>query len=360
MRCGSFGARGLWFLLLAAMAVFMVAQSAQAQTEEELAGARSAATQGAKAFQAGQWEQAIDMFERAESLVHAPPHLLYMARAHEKLGSLVTARELYNKIIREKLAPDAPEAFGEAQAAARAEIQAIEPRLASLTVSVSAPQGVTPLVTMDGKQVPAALLGVPRPVDPGEHVIEASAQGYLPAQAKAVLAEGGADSVTLTLTPDPQAAAAGAAPPDEPASAAPHASPATPEDTGATMKGGSLRLPAYISFGVGAVGLGAGVLFTLQSASKRSDANDKFEACASRGIGGECRQDDPLSSEVADLDDQAGSAQTLAIVGYAVGGLGIAAGVTLLLLDDSSGDSAAHPKVRPFIGYRSLGVTGTF
>lgn len=343
-----------------ALALLFVALPAAAQTEEEIAGARSAATQGVKAFEAGDYAQAVDLFQRAESLVHAPPHLLYMARGHEKLGHLVTARELYNKIIRETLPPSAPQAFRDAQTAAAEEIRAVEPRLARLTVTVAVAPGVVPVVTMDGKEVPAALLGVARPVDPGEHVVEAKAEGYLPAQQTAALTEGGTGTLELKLQVDPNAAVAV---PPEPAPAVqpqPVSGPsATPQDTAPQSRGG-LRTPAYISFGVGAVGLGIGVLYTLKSSSKRSDANELYDECASRGVDGKCKEEDPLSDEIASLDDEAGSAQTLAIVGYAVGGLGVAAGVTLLLLDRQGAESASKPRIVPWVGYQSAGVSGTF
>jgi len=342
------------------LACLLAAVPAAAQTEEEIAGARSAATQGVKAYEAGDYTQALDLFQRAESLVHAPPHVLFIARAHEKLGHLVTARELYNKIIRESLPASAPQAFRDAQSAAEEEIKNVEPRLARLTVSVEAPAGVVPVVTMDGKEVPAALLGVPRPVDPGEHVVEAKAEGYLALPQKAALSEGGTGTLVVKLEVDPNAVVA---PPPEPSqqtepAAEPRAS-ATPEDQ-PPAGGSSLRTPAYIALGVGALGLGAGVVFTLQSAGKRSDADDKYAECASRGVDGQCKKDDPLASEVASLDDDAGSAQTLAIVGYAVGGLGVAAGVTLLILDSQSGQSAREPRIVPWVGYQSAGVTGTF
>jgi hypothetical protein len=38
----------------------------------------------------GTLPDALDLFSRAESIIHAPPHLLYIARAHDKLGKLVT------------------------------------------------------------------------------------------------------------------------------------------------------------------------------------------------------------------------------------------------------------------------------
>lgn len=343
-----------------ALALVFAAAPALAQTEEEIAGARSAATQGVKAYEAGDYAQAVDLFQRAESLVHAPPHLLYMARAHEKLGHLVTARELYNKIIRENLAPSAPQAFRDAQAAAEEEIRAVEPRLARLTVTVEAPPGVVATVTMDGKEVPAALLGVPRPVDPGEHVVEAKAEGYLAARQSTALTEGGNGTLALKLEVDPNAPvpAASPEPANEPAPVAqpdPMPQDATPQDQGI-----GLRTPSYIAFGLGAVGLGAGLLFTLQSASKRSDADKLYDECASRGVDGQCKESDPLASDVASLDDEAGSARTLAIVGYAVGGLGVAAGVTLLVLDSQRSKSGSEPRIVPWVGYQSAGISGTF
>ena len=341
------------------LALLLAALPAAAQTEEEIAGARSAATQGVKAYEAGEYAQAVDLFQRAESLVHAPPHLLYMARAHEKLGHLVTARELYNKVVRESLPPSAPQAFRDAQAAAEEEIRAVEPRLARLTVTVEVPAGVVPVVTMDGKEVPPALLGVPRPVDPGEHVVEAKADGYLPTQQKAALSEGGTGALALKLEVDPNAVAA--LPPPQQAAAEPQPTTqpaAMPQDTAPQESG--LRMPAYISFGVGAVGLGVGLVYTLKSSGKRSDANDLYDECASRGVDGKCKESDPLSDEVASLDDEAGSAQTMAIIGYAVGGLGVAAGVTLLLLDSQRSSSASEPRIVPWVGYQSAGVAGTF
>src|SRR3954451_11899470 len=88
---------------------------AQAGEDEDRAGARAAATEGAKAMEEGRYEQAIDLFTRAESLVHAPPHLVYMARSYVKLGKLVRASETYLKVTRETLPSNAPKAFTDAQ-----------------------------------------------------------------------------------------------------------------------------------------------------------------------------------------------------------------------------------------------------
>src|SRR4051812_32878443 len=86
----------------------LITPIALAQTDEQRSGARAAATAGGKAYGDGQWEQSIDMFSRAETLVHSPVHLLYMGRAHEKLGQLVRARESYLRITNEELPASAP------------------------------------------------------------------------------------------------------------------------------------------------------------------------------------------------------------------------------------------------------------
>src|SRR5262245_47766485 len=81
-----------------------------AQTDEQRAGARSLATEGATAFKDGRYKDAVDLFTKAESLMHAPPHLLYLARSHVKLGQYVKAREAYLRITKEQLPGNSPQA----------------------------------------------------------------------------------------------------------------------------------------------------------------------------------------------------------------------------------------------------------
>src|SRR5688572_28290531 len=94
-----------------ALALLAAPQRAAAQSDEQRAAARSLATDGAAAFNEGRYQDAIDMMTRAESLVHAPPHLLFIARSEENLGRLVKAREAYLKIVKEQIPPGAPGAF---------------------------------------------------------------------------------------------------------------------------------------------------------------------------------------------------------------------------------------------------------
>src|SRR6185436_19113937 len=122
--------------VLALSAVLGFARYAQAQSDQERAGARAAATEGLSAMSQQRWADAVDLFQRAESLVHAPTHLLYLARAYVKLGKLVQGREAYIKTTKENLAPTAPQPFRDAQVEAGRELAALEPRLAYITVKV--------------------------------------------------------------------------------------------------------------------------------------------------------------------------------------------------------------------------------
>src|SRR6478609_7783916 len=133
------------------------------------ASARELATDGAKAYDEGRWADTVDRFTRAEALYHAPPHLLYIARASAKLGKLVQAHETYVKITREELPKSAPKAFVDAQRAAVTEQAGLEPRRAQVTIVVEVDGATKATVTMDGVDVPPALIGVAHSADPGSH-----------------------------------------------------------------------------------------------------------------------------------------------------------------------------------------------
>jgi hypothetical protein len=350
---------------LLCLTVTLGAATATAQTEQERAGARVAAQEGHKAFFEQRWADAIDLFTRAESLVHAPPHLLYMARASEKLGRLVTARELYMRIVKENIASNAPRAFANAQDQARQELPELERRIPHLTVKVSgAEAGEKFVVLIDGKELPAALVGLPTPLDPGEHSVSAQAQGKSAEAVKVTLEEGQRQSIDVALEHDAGARLPAEGQNEPVQTGEPSDAPAVagetlsdPEvDTGGqhSSSGGGMRIGSYVALGVGAVGLGAGVLFTLQSSAKRKEV---LEICPDPSS---C----PISrrSEVEDLNSSAGGLRTLATIGYIAGGVGIAAGVALFFL--SSGQEQPQPTsalvIEPWLGIGSAGVTGRF
>jgi hypothetical protein len=341
---------------------------ALAQTDEQRAGARSLATEGAAAFNEGRFKDAVDLFSKAESLVHAPPHLLFLARSHAKLSQFVKAREAYLKIIKEQLPANSPQAFRDAQTASEGELSAIEPKIGRLTVKVEGGEGAKDLVVkLDGVPIPPVLVGVPQPADPGEHKVEAGATGFR-AQPQAVkLGDGEKAAVTLKLEVDPNAPApttdvpaadpaGGAAPAGHGGTAAATTPAASPSDGDTSAGSSGLRIGSYAAFGVGAIGLGLGVVFTLQSSSKTSEADDICNL-----PGGGCPENQ--RDKVDQLDADAKSAGTLGVVGFVVGGLGIGAGVTLLILSGGSSSGASgrsEPGITPWVGLNSAGISGRF
>jgi len=342
-------------VLIAALSAF--SSSAWAQSDEERANARALADQGVQAFSEGRWQDTVDLFDRAEALIDAPTHLLYSARAHAKLHHYVKARELYLRIARQQLATNAPKAFVNAQATASQELKDVEPHIGQLTITLRGPEPKLAKVTLDGSAVHSALIGVARPIDPGEHQIHAEAPGFSPQTKKFTIDDAGKVSVALELTPV-STPVVGAAPPPSPPPAA--SAPLGPDPAKGvdTSKPNTQRIAAYVAFGVGAVGLGAGTVFGLSSKSKRSQADDKFQQCG--GASG-CTTDNPLSAQVSSLDDSARTSKTLSIIGFVAGGVGVGAGIALFVLSRHHDEAPASGwSITPRIGLGNAAITGTF
>ncbi|MFZ5890206.1 MAG: tetratricopeptide repeat protein [Myxococcota bacterium] len=360
------------------LSLLSAAAPAAAQTDEQRAAARALATEGATAFNEGRFKDAADLFGRAESLVHAPPHLLFLARSYAKLGQFVRARETYIKITKEQIAPNSPQAFRDAQNSAQDELRAVEPKIAKLTIQITNAQDAQNLtVTVDGNPVPPVLIGVPQPVDPGEHRVEAVATGKRARAQMVALRDGERGAVTLQLEPDAGAVAtpapgtgtattAGAttAASTESAPLGQPAAPPAPLDQGPSSGPNGMRIGSYVAFGVGAVGIGVGTIFLLRGAGKRSEADDAFKACAEASPTGRCPQNSPGAKKTDELDDQATSASTIGVAGLVVGGVGVAAGVTLLVLSSNKSSAAAShtqtAKIVPIVSPNYIGLSGTF
>ncbi len=341
----------------ALLAGVLAAAPARAQTDEQRSGARAAATQGAQAFSEKRWADAVDLFTRAESLVHSPVHLLYMARAYEKLGSLVKARETYIKITNEEVPAGATQPIRSAHADAEKELEALEPRVpyVSVVVQGAGPKPVT--VTMDGIQVPPALIGVPRPVDPADHRFEAVADGMDSAVSSITVREGRSETVVLTLHLSANAPATPAGAPAPGATTGVAAAPGPAAPPPGADAGSQISPLTWVAFGVGAVGIGVGTGFALSSSSKVSDANNLCSA----GPDHKACPDATTGAKASSLDDDARTARTISIVGFVVGGVGVATGATLLVMGLSHKEHpAATAGIQPWVGLGSAGVTGRF
>ncbi|HET7538480.1 MAG TPA: hypothetical protein VFK05_01365 [Polyangiaceae bacterium] len=371
---------------MSSVGVLIAAHSAFAQTDLERATARDAANNGRAAFDAGKYEKAIDYLSRAEQLVHSPTHLLYIARSQAKLGRLVAAHETYLKITRETLASNAPKAFVSAQAAAEQEQDAVDERLPTVTVVL---QGVTNppelSVQMDGTPLPPAMIGIPLPADPGEHVFKANGPTIDSDPVTVRLAESAKQTVTLRLrsngvtlppvaanTPGTAAGAGAGAGAGTSAAVAATATPAgnagsppppPPEGTH-TGHGPGLMIASIASFGLGLASAGVGTYYLVKSSDTRNDSDALYQSCIVMSGGGEDKcKDEDLQHQIQVKDNEADHQSKLGIVGLAGAGVGVIAGITFLIVDVSQRNSYASrstPHVTPVFGFRSIGLVGTF
>ena len=339
-----------------AAALLLAATSGLAQSEASKKAARQLGNEGIDLYEQGKFETASEKLERAYAVVSVPTLGLWSARALAKVGRLVEASERYEAVVRSTLEPGAPAAFKEAQADAEKEHQALQARIPNLEVSVEGATASEVSVRVDGKAIESALIGVAVPANPGKRKVTGT-RGSETVTEEVVLKEGATSRVTLKFSD--AASGAVAAPPTPapttdpaPTSSPPPQDPSTPPgaDPGADTPsdGSTQRVLGFVALGVGAVGLGLGTFGFLSAKGTQDDLD--AEGCE----GTRCPSD--LESDV----DSYNSARTLSSIGWIVGGVGIAAGVTLLLTAPSSSESASAPRVEGFVGYRSAGIRGAF
>ncbi|WP_437932252.1 hypothetical protein WMF37_24370 [Sorangium sp. So ce291] len=349
-----------------AAALFLLLPTGEvlAQSDQDRAAARSLATQGAEAFTSGRFEEAIDLLGRAEALVHAPTHLLLVARAQTRLGRIVAAKETYLRIVREELPPTAPSPFKKAQQDAREELAAVEPRIATLRIALEGAAGRKIGVKLDGQPVADALLGVHRPVDPGSHVVVVSPPGLAPIEQGITLADGERKELKIPIPESPPAPPPsgsgdwqGAGSGDQ-TGVPPAGPPGTAErKTNVALLGGGI---AAAALGLGGVVVGS--VFLAKGSSTQQKANDLSAArgCESPGgVGSECG---PLvQRQIQTLDSDAASERTTGTIGLIAGGVLVVGGATLIVLElTSRPEPSSSAWIAPYVTPTGLGVRGAF
>lgn len=326
-------------LALAWITVLLAAPAAHAQDipPENIAAARSLGIEGVKLANEGNCAAAMEKLARAEALYHAPTILGRLGECQVEVGQIVLGTENLNRVVREQLAPDAPRAFVEAQARAKKVLNKALPRIAFLVIRVTPPEA-QPSVTVGDAAVPPALIGAPRPTDPGTSTITVTAPGYMRLERKVTLAEGERQEVALTLMADQAAQAPPTAPPPQPVPAEPPPPPPPPEGKSNTL--------AYVMLGAGAAGLAVGGVTGLMAISKKGSLECPENRCPPD-------QHDSL--------DSANSLALISTIGFGVGVVGVALGGVFLLSGGESSEPAPSAlSAEPYLGVREVGVLGRF
>jgi hypothetical protein len=166
---------------------------------ERKATARAAYIEGVGMQEKNDCAGALPKFEVAQKMFSAPTHLLRIAQCQAATGKLVEAQETYETLTRMSIVGDAPGAFKQAQDEGKKELPALKPRIPTLRVQVAPanPKGL--LVLVNGSPMPNELVGIARPVNPGNYKVSAEASGMKAAPQVVDLVEGANKTIDLTL-----------------------------------------------------------------------------------------------------------------------------------------------------------------
>ncbi len=269
--------------------------------------ARDLGYEGVELFQAGRFAEAAEKFERAYRLQPVPTLGSWSARSLERQGLLVESSERYVEVLRYTLNPGDPEVYTQALRDANSAYEQLQKRIPKLGFQITGADPAQVQVQVDGKPLPADLLGVALPTNPGKHRVLA-VHGDQQRSFELSLAE--TENRTLQVNFEAPAAAA-AAPPPEPTAPPP-----------VMDEGSSRAVPAtaWIAWGIGAVGLSAGLVMGISAADKQ----DKLETDCG---GTSC----PDTADFRDRVDEFDRQRVGSLVSYGIGAAGLAVGTVIWL-----------------------------
>jgi hypothetical protein len=313
-------------LVVVVGALVVASRPAHAETSaSEKKLAKEMLTEAIADEKAGKCAEALEVLRQVVQIQESGEVLLHLGECLTKSGKLAEGLKTWEH------AEDV--ARGEKD---RATQQALLPRIAALRARIPAlalqvpadAKGVT--IKVDGQAVPLARASSPMSLDPGEHTIDAQAEGSAPFTRKITLAEKESKLVVVEL----------------PSLSAPHVDPVA-RSTG-------VPLGTWIAGGVGvAFAVGGVVAF----ASAGSAASEGAADCAKKAS---C---DPAAVKTVQQLDAAA-------LGLWIGaGVSVGLGVTLLVLESGRAPKpttsalvrpAPRPSTRLVVSPSSLGLEGTF
>lgn len=220
--------------------------------------AREFAIRGAEAYDAGDFEAALENFNRATAILDVPSIAVMQARTLVKLGRWLEGLDRFQQTARLDLDATAPLPYREAVAQAREEAEALRaqvPQVALLLGSDAEASAAELSVSFDDKPVPLALLNISRPVNPGSHTVRASAAGRVFFERTLEVAP--SQQVQVHIPPAPSAEALSAATPSPSAMTGTSQTPSPsdpPHDE--PMR---VNWPLYGALGVAGLGLATAV-----------------------------------------------------------------------------------------------------
>jgi hypothetical protein len=259
--------------------------SVRAQTETEVALAEALYRQARDLMAAGNYDEACPKFAESYRLDRATGTVLNLAACYERQGKLASAWLAYS----DGLVSARRDGRADRVKFAADHLAELEPKLSRVTLIVPADADEPGLeVALDGAPIGRAARGVPTPVDPGRHVVEAKAVGKVPfSQTIEITAL--AQQASVTIPKLVASAAVPAVPPPiapsepPPANAAPEELTTRPIPTSAYVAGGTTIALAVAATVTGIVYLGKRDSYNEQRASGSPEAQSSYDSAHTLG-----------------------------------------------------------------------------
>jgi hypothetical protein len=233
--------------------------------------AREFAIRGAEAFEAEDYEAALENFNRATAILDVPSIAVMQARTLVKLGRWLEGLDRFQQTARLQLDGSAPLPYREAVAQATQEAEALRqqiPQVALLLGGDVAQPDNTIAVTFDEKPVPLALLNISRPVNPGQHRVRVASRGQVFFERLLDVAPSQQVQVHIPPAPKPESVAAARSEPTTPIAAHPMPSPDVEPSSS------PVNWPLYAALGVAGLGVAGAVTTAILGTSHKATLDD--------------------------------------------------------------------------------------
>jgi len=336
-----------WLVPTAVLAAALISPAARAQSTDP-AAARALFSEARQLATQKKFDQACPKFEESLRLDYGVGTLFNLADCWEKLGKTASAWARFLD------ASAGARAAGQAdrERVARERAAALEPKLSRLTIEVKKPEtGLE--IKRDSQPVGRAAWGTAVPVDPGAHLVEATAPGKK-AWTTRVEVPAKAATIAVAVAPledNPEATqAAVPVPPTTPGPAGTETGPGKLSETPESSSDGSWNTQKTVGValaGVGVVGIAVGTAFALMAKSK---TDESLGICPDTPM--MCGLDE--IARQTGLKDEASSNRTVSYVGFATGGAALIAGAAVFFTAPSRSSSAVT--VGPMVGTGSMGA----
>jgi hypothetical protein len=275
-------------------------------------------------FKSGDTARALPLFLHLGESIESPNVQLYVGYCQLELGHDREAHQAFSLAVKQSI--ELGEArYAAAREAAQGELAKLNPRLATLTISlVQVPKEF--VVKLDHERLDPALVGSPIVISPGLHQVEAESAGAKPISREVLLDKGGSKVIAILFEEESKKTI-------EPASIN-QMVPAPAQPTGHY-----LTVLGYVAGGLGLVGLAT---YAVAGLKARNAYNQLQADCPTR------------CSDAAHRNraNEGKTLQTVANVGLGVGVAGTLAGAALLYVGFSHRDGP-----RPSLAFAPGGMT---